>query len=66
MRARRSKRLWKAVFGSIRRVPKSRAIGHRGLGQPLRPLLSSLAKAEAKKIIDRTKGRYGQSEGQRH
>jgi hypothetical protein len=34
MRARRSKRLWEGVFGSIRRVPKSRAIGHRGLGQP--------------------------------
>ena len=34
MRARRSKRLWKGVFGSIRGVPKSQAIGHRGLGQP--------------------------------
>jgi len=33
-----SKPLWKGVFGSIRRVPKPRAIGHRGLGQPVAAL----------------------------
>jgi hypothetical protein len=66
MRARRSKRLWEGVFGSIRRVPMSRGLGHGGLGQRRWPPCSRpWRRLEAQKSRDRTKAGIGPGKGLR-
>jgi hypothetical protein len=60
MRGRRSKHLYKGGFGSIRHVPMSRAIGHRGLGQPLRPPALVVYEGRGAEDQRQHKGWYGQ------